>query len=274
MFFMGFVGTSRSQDSTQKRERDEASRPLVLFLISEDEYESDKTLVAFASEHLEPLGFRSEFATTSKKKPMQFDGLDALEHADLLVVSVRRRAPIKEQLERIQTYCRSGKPVVGIRTASHAFSVSADSIAEGCAAWPEFDAEILGGNYQGHHGNRGEGAPKSFVWREESKLSHPILSGIEAGETHVTSWLYKTTPLKPTTTVLFSGRVEGREPSEPVAWTNVLLVESKLANGKSVSREQRVFYTSLGHPDEFKLAMFQKLLTNGIVWALEKETKK
>jgi type 1 glutamine amidotransferase len=84
--------------------------------------------------------------------------------------------------------------------------------------------------------------------------SHPILRGVPGGELVVRSWLYKVSPLAKAATPLMMGRVEGREPPEPVAWTHT-------------HRGGRVFYTSLGHPDDFKLPAFQTLLKNSIDWA-------
>ncbi|MGE3317307.1 MAG: ThuA domain-containing protein, partial [Planctomycetaceae bacterium] len=46
---------------------------------------------------------------------------------------------------------------------------------------------------------------------------------------------------------------------EPVAWTN------------RSSGGGRVFYTSLGHIDDFQSAAFRKLLTNGIQWTLRSD---
>lgn len=67
--------------------------------------------------------------------------------------------------------------------------------------------------------------------------------------------LYKTSPLAGGTTVLLTGRVEGREPPEPVAWAF-----TRPGGG-------RTFYTSLGHADDFELPDFQRLLLNGVYWA-------
>jgi type 1 glutamine amidotransferase len=64
-----------------------------------------------------------------------------------------------------------------------------------------------------------------------------------------------TSPLATGAQVLLTGRVEGVEQPEPVAWTYVP------ATGN------RVFYTSLGHPDEFRSPEFRTLLANGIYWA-------
>lgn len=162
-------------------------------------------------------------------------------------------------MKHLRDYVASGKPVVGIRTASHAFCLNEEKPPAGLEEWPEFDRDVLGGNYHMHHGNKGKDDPSTYVWVKEDRKSHPILTGIPSGEFRVPSWLYKTSPLAESATVLMMGRVGDRKPFEPVTWTNI-------------HRDGgRVFYTSLGHPDEFKMGVFRRLLTNGIFWALDKK---
>jgi type 1 glutamine amidotransferase len=190
-----------------------------------------------------------------------------IKDADLLVVSVRRRSLPDEQLQIVRDFVAAGKPIVGIRTASHAFALrDGQQLPPGHSVWPEFDAEVLGGNYVGHHGNKGDADEKSYVWVAGDGWQSPLLgrnSGQTAvyanGESVTTSWLYKTSPLKPGTRVLMMGRVGNRQPHEPVTWTFI-------HNGGG-----RTFYTSLGHPADFAQADFQRLLTNGIYWALDRQ---
>jgi hypothetical protein len=52
----------------------------------------------------------------------------------------------------------AGKPVIALRTTSHAFAALGDAAVQpGHAAWPQFDREVLGCSYTGHHGNKGQG---------------------------------------------------------------------------------------------------------------------
>jgi type 1 glutamine amidotransferase/nicotinamidase-related amidase len=236
-------------------------RPRIVFVIAENEYDADKTLPKFANELQIRYGFACEFAlglskSDSAKERNNISGLEALETADLAVVYVRRRALPKEQMKRLQDYIASGKPLIGLRTASHAFALRGEKPGPGYAVWPEFDPEVLGGNYHGHHGNKGPDGPQTYVWVKQGAESHPILNGVPNGEFKVQSWLYKTVPLTETTTVLMMGRVDDRKPHEPVSWTN------------TTSGGGRVFYTSLGHPDDFKLPAFRRTIVNAVFWAL------
>ncbi|HUW19090.1 MAG TPA: ThuA domain-containing protein [Sedimentisphaerales bacterium] len=238
-------------------------RPRVVFIIAEDEYDADKTLPDFAHELETKHDFSCEFAlgaakASNAKERDNIAGMEALATADLAVLYVRRRALPPEQMKHLRDYINSGKPLIGLRTASHAFVVRGDKPEAGFLEWPEFDPDVLGGNYHGHHGNKEPNGPKTYVWIEPGMKSHPILAGVPQGEIHVRSWLYKTLPLTTTTSVLMMGCVDDRRPHEPVAWTN------------THSGGGRVFYTSLGHPGDFKLAWFRRMLTNAVFWALDR----
>ena len=236
-------------------------RTCVVFVIADDEYDAAKTLPEFARQLEDKYNFCCEFALARAKggntaERNRICHMEALMSADLAIVYVRRRALPPKQMKYLRDYVAGGKPVIGLRTASHAFSLRRQKPPAGYVDWPEFDQQVLGGNYHGHHGNKSKEGPQTYVWVKPGMESHPILAGVPGGEVHVRSWLYKTLPLTDTTAVLMMGRVEDREPHEPVAWTNITA-----AGG-------RVFYTSLGHPDDFKLDVFRRMLTNAVFWAL------
>ncbi len=226
-------------------------RPHVALVIGEAEYQTNESLAAFAAKELPD--YRCTFVLADEEDPNYFAGLEALESADLLFLSVRRRTLPTAQLKKIRAYVESKNPIVAIRTASHAFALRSGEPPKGHAVWPEFDRDILGGNYHNHHGTE----LKTFVERAPSAKDHPLLAGVPDKEFPVTTSLYMTSPLADTTTLLMTGRVdEGVEKAEPVAWTN--------------NRDgQRVFYTSLGGPGDFENAAFRAMLKNAIVWSLK-----
>ncbi len=226
----------------------------LVMVISEDEYRTAETLPAFADKYLK-RDFRVTVVIGRKDDPSNLTGIEALKDADVALFSVRRRTPPKAQLDVIRRYVASGKPVVAIRTSSHGFSrFKGKELAPGRAEWPEFDREVLGGNYTGHHGNRAPANPTRVRILPEA-AGHPILSGLPKEEFAVASWLYKVSPLSAKAVPLLVGRVPGTAKPEPVAWTH-----TSPAGG-------RVFYTSLGHPDDFRIPAFRRLLRNGIYWA-------
>jgi type 1 glutamine amidotransferase len=226
-------------------------RPRAVFLIGDDEYKTETTLPAFANAELEPVGVRCTFVIADPKTPHDFKGIEALKDADLMVVSVRRRAPTVEQMRVIRRYVASGKPVLGIRTASHAFDARGKG-GSGHAEWPTFDPDVLGGHYTNHHANE----LKPRVAAAPGVEGHPILSGVQTPFTGQGS-LYKTSPLAASARALLMGTIPD-QPAEPVAWVNL-------------AGSSRVFYTSLGHPADFDTPAFRRLLRNAVFWALDRQ---
>ena len=223
-------------------------RPHLVVLSAEDEYRTEVTLPIFAAKHL-GKDFKVSFVFESAKNKYDLPGVEVVDDADVLLVSVRRRPIPADQLAVIRKFVAAGKPVVGIRTASHAFHLMNKQL-EGLAEWPEIDKEMIGGNYRGHTA----GATKGII-RPLADVKHPILTGIPTDEFQSGGTLYLNTPLDPKATELMRGRVAGIEQQEPVAWT----FERK-DGGKT-------FYTSLGHKDDFEQPAFNRLLVNGIYWA-------
>jgi type 1 glutamine amidotransferase/nicotinamidase-related amidase len=229
----------------------EDRRPHIVFVISESEYKTAETLPAFARAELEPRGLRCTFIHASAAKPNEFPKIAAVKTADLLVLSVRRQIPPADQLDMIRAHLKAGKPLVAIRTASHAFHAGKDDVKAG---WPAFDTEILGGRYEGHYGKKTNG-PSAHVKMAAGVGSHPLLAGVTPDEFPVTSHLYKNRDLAKGVTLLLTGRMDGQ--TEPVAWVNTV-------GGR------RVFYTSLGNTNDFALPPFRRMLLNAVFWSIDK----
>ena len=209
-------------------------RPHLAMLIAEDEYQTAKTLPQFAETHLLPHLRVSTIYGDSKDRTT-IPGIEAIADADALLISVRRRPLNANDMETIQSFVKSGRPVVGIRTASHAFCLRDGKQLDGLVQWPEFDAYSFGGNYTNHYGNE----LQPTIRRTDN--ADPLF--LSKGS------LYKVSPLKPGTRVSLNGTIDGNPP-EPVAWSYV-----RADGGAS-------FYTSLGHPNDFSEPAFQQLLAN------------
>jgi len=226
------------------------TRPHVALVVAEDEYKTEETLPVFASSRLTKDYF-VDYVFASERDRNSLPAIGLLEGADAALISVRRRVLPADQLEALKRFVSAGKSVVGIRTASHAFAPRAqESVAEGHRAWEAFDAEVLGGSYHGHHGE----GPAVALSVAENRGTHPILKGVDVSRLVGHGSLYKVSPLATSAQPLLIGKIPGQA-EEPVAWTN-----SPASGG-------RVFYTSLGHPEDFQSSEFQQLLRNALDWA-------
>ena len=225
------------------------TRPHVVILQGETEYRTAETLPPFAIDHL-GKDYRVSFVWLDEASQASFPGIEAVRDADVLVVSVRRRPLPAAELDLVRSHVAAGKPVLGIRTASHAFHLRDQAPPAGLADWPDLDATVFGGSYTNHHPADVATSVRSVA----EAADHPILGGIAAAAFPAGGGLYLTAPLAPGTTELLRGRAEGVAQEEPVAWTFV-----RRDGGRS-------FYTSLGHRDDFQRPEFATLITNALRW--------
>jgi nicotinamidase-related amidase/type 1 glutamine amidotransferase len=222
--------------------------PHVIFLVGDSEYETGTTVPAWAKAELEPRGVRCTYLVDDPKARFDFPQLGELAKADALFVSIKRRGLPEAQMAAIRSFAESGKPVIGIRTASHAFDPKKPSAGE--SVWPTFDRDIFGGWYQGHYGK----GPITLAKRAAKE--HPVIAGIPESELRFPSHLYKCRELGSGTTVVMSATLEGQaEVSEPLAWMNE-------------GAKRKSFYTSLGSPEDFEQPAFRRLLLNATLWAV------
>lgn len=228
-------------------------RPEIAVVINESEYETEKTLTKFVEENLR-RDHRIRFVYGSDSDNDAFPAIDSIANADLLILSVRRRTPPKKQLDVVRDIISSGKPVIAIRTSSHAFQKRNQAPELGYSQWPTFDADVIGGHYTNHYGND----LVATIAPAESHLDHPILKNLDTKPFSAGGSLYKVSPLDPKAVTLLVGTLDGYAP-EPVAWTFVR------------NDGGRTFYTSLGAPKDFDNPSFKTLLVNAAQWALNRQ---
>jgi len=229
-------------------------RKKIALVIGENEYQTWETLPAFAREHLASRGYTiTPVMSSPREGDPEFQNIEALRDADLVVVSTRRRTPPQRLIDLLKAHVTAGKPVVALRTASHGFDATPQR--PGDAAWPTFDTDVLGLKYGGHYNNKPPTGPRTLIEGIPGQGSHPVMTGVAAARQVTPSHLYKQSQQADSVVPLMQGRVEGQSTLEPVAWVNT-------AQGR------RVFATSLGGPEDFATASFRRLLLNGILWCL------
>lgn len=253
-------------------------RPHVVLIAGDEEYRSEETLPMLASILRRDHGCRTTvlFSLDDEGRidPERLDhvpGTAVLDEADLLVLFTRFRALPDEQVEPILAYAASGRPIVGLRTATHAFRYPNDHprAADLNGDWPQ---RVLGQRWITHHGHFDEGAaPLTRVTVRD--VDHPVLRG--AGPFEAYSWLYHVEgggdALPDTATRLLDGeaiksghteRFDRFPRRNPVAWT---------IERDDPGLPRRVFFTTLGHPYDFRAVEARRLLVQGVLWAMGRE---
>lgn len=261
----------------------------VVLISGDEEYRSEEMMPALAKILTTHHGFKTTtlFAIDPKDglvnpNKSNIPGLEALKDADLMVIFTRFRNLPDEQMKLIVDYIESGKPVVGFRTATHAFNPSSKTYAKYHWSSKEkgyeggFGKQVLGETWVAHHGAHNKEGTRGVVAKGEEK--NPILKGIEAGSIFGTTDVYTVNlPLKDCTPLILgesteslkqdSKAVSGKknDPMMPVAWT-------KTYTG-SGGKAARVFASTMGCAGDFAFEGTRRLFVNGCLWALGLEDK-
>lgn len=237
------------------------AQPHLVFVVGENEYRSEVTMPALAQVLADHYGFRTTILiddVLQGGEANSINGLDALETADLLVLYLRFRQLPDAQLALLQKYIDRGGPIVAFRTTTHAFAYEAED--QRATWWNNFGARELGAPWIYHYGHEASTDATTIG-------NHPILTGVSP-EFHVRSWTYHVRPDYPPkdAQVLVQGRPVfpegergGAETVNPIAWTH------------THSGGGRVFTTTMGHPEDFRVSDFRRLVVNGIYWGLNSE---
>ncbi|MDA0833605.1 MAG: ThuA domain-containing protein [Planctomycetota bacterium] len=243
--------------------------PHIVFVTGDDEYRSEISMPMIA-EILEThhgmncsvvYAIDSDSGEKNPKFKTNIQGLDVLEEADLAVFFMRFRALPDDQFEQIMKFVRSGKPMIGLRTTTHAFLYDQSNPL---AKWnDDFGRSVFGQKWITHHGH----TSSTDVNIVDDQQDHPILHGVEP-KFHCTSWLYHVAPLVGDCTTLLQGdsvasekkgdQLEQFPPTQPVAWTKEY-------------NDAKVFFTTLGHPKDFEEESMRRLIVNAVYWGLDCE---
>jgi type 1 glutamine amidotransferase len=232
---------------------------LVIMAVEEpDNYDAVNSMNRFAEQDLRPLGHQVTVVIGDRPVKHHFEGLvEALKDADLLILFSRRRFLPEVQMAAIRAHLDAGKPLLGLRTANHAFIPRPkDSVDPGLTTWPEFSVEVLGAPNTGYET---KGLPYTVSVAAGAENS-PLLAGVNVANIVGHQSLYQVLPLSADATPLLIGTAHtDASPPMPVAWTR-----------RYGWRQARIFYTSLGAPEDMRIAEVRQLLINGVKWALGK----
>lgn len=255
------IGCKTSAQSKNKK-------PYVVFVTGDHEYGSELTMPVIAAELEKNYGVRTRVLKSVPDHEGEKDipGLEALDSADLAIFYLRWRLLPADQLAYIDRYLKSGKPVMGFRTTTHSFHYPAGDPLE---KWNAFAEEAFGappgwgGKAKHTHYGHESSTDVTVIPAEKN---NPVLKGVEPSF-HVRSWLYRVLPDYPekNATWLLMGKSVNPDKEaieNPVAWT-----WKTAAGGRS-------FMTTMGHPEDFQVESFQRLVMNAVCWTMNMKAPK
>lgn len=260
----------------------------IVLISGDEEYRSEESLPMLAKILSKHHNFRTtvlfainpETGDIDPNYQQNIPGLEALKTADLLIISTRFRELPDEQMKYIDDYLKSGKPIIGLRTATHAFkfddpssSYAKYSYNSKIAGWEGgFGKKILGETWINHHGIHGKEGTRGLVDGLAEREKNSVLTGVKDiwGPTDV----YGITTIPEGADVMIWGAsTSGMTPEAqvnweksiiPVAWTKTYTYESGATEG-------RVFTTTMGAATDLVSADLRRLIVNAVYWTLHME---
>ena len=256
----------------------------IVFVTGDDEYRSEEGMPMLAKILAVRHGFRCTvlFAIDPSDGTIKPDyqnnipGTQLLKDADLMVLFTRFRELPDEQMKPIIDFANSGKPIIGLRTATHPFNYK-DNLASLYAKYDwrskdpvgGFGQLVFGDTWISHHGKHKQESTRGIA--NAKRADHPILRGVDDvwGPTDV----YGIVHLKDDDQVLLHGQVlVGMEPEDgpvqgskndpmmPLAWTHNYTGET--------GNSSRIFCTTMGASVDLESADLRRLLVNACYWGL------
>jgi len=260
----------------------------IVLVSGDEEYRSEETLPQLGKILAKHHGFKCTvlFAIDPKDGTINpnisnIPGLEALQSADLMIMFLRFRNLPDKQMKLLADYIESGKPIIGLRTATHAFNLRKDSSYFAKYQWNNqeggFGRKVLGETWISHHGGHGTQATRGVI--AERQENHPIVKGINAGDIFGPTDVYGVRlPLPGDSVPVVLGQVltgmkatdpplqgSKNEPMMPIAWTRTYKGEA----GKTA----RVFTTTMGASQDFASEGLRRLLVNASYWCLGMEDR-
>lgn len=267
----------------------------IVFLAGDEEYRSEEGLPQLARILAKRHGFRCTVLFSINERgeidPDRHDnqpGIEALDKADLCILLLRFRAWPDAHMKHFVEYYRAGKPIIALRTSTHAFDYPADSkslyadYGWRSTAWPGgFGKQVLGENWVTHWGNHGSQATLGIP----ETIATPIFNGI--GRLFGTTDVYEAAP-PPDAKILYRGAVLSgmkatdppatnrkktvggieqpvNEPMMPIVWIRERTNEA--------GRKNRIFTTTMGAATDLLDENLRRLLVNAAYWATGMEKK-
>ncbi|HSU65750.1 MAG TPA: ThuA domain-containing protein [Tepidisphaeraceae bacterium] len=249
----------------------------IVFIADDHEYKSEEILPELARILAKHHGFKCTVLfgldDQGNIKPgiSNIPGTEALKDADLLVIFTRFQNPPAGQMQPIVDYLKRGGPVIGLRTATHAFKIPKDSPFakfdyqyKGSDYTGGFGRQVLGETWVGHYGPNHKSSTRLDVVPDSA--SHPILTGVKSAWCEVGA--YNAHPIEGSQILMMAQPLAGMTPDSPDdtskkpmpgAWVR----EYKSESGKS----GRVFATTYGGSGDLVNDGFRRMLVNACFWA-------
>lgn len=246
----------------------------IVLIAGDEEYRSEEALPMLAKILSQKHGFDTTvlFSLDPGKgyidpnNQKNIPGTEALAEADLLILSTRFRDLPADQTKPITAFLNAGKPVIGLRTSTHAFAGEMEDGGWTYGDWKTggFGLKILGETWVAHHGAHKKEGARGLI--EETNADHPILRSVK--DVFAASDVYTVKNLTGDATVLLRGAVtetldpaskplpgEKNDPLQALAWVRDYTAPNGTTKG-------RAFCTTAGAAVDLVSEDLRRLVVN------------
>ena len=242
-------------------------KPHVVIVLGTLHYSPELTMPVFAKE-LERFGFRTTIVkgegNPESKTEDVLPGIEALADADLAIFFMRFLKLPDKEWQPIEDYIKSGKPVIGLRTANHSFKYPASHTR---FSWNDgFGRRVLGTPYIVH-----QSSPTKISVVEKS-LGHPIMTNVTKKNWESPGTLYLTR-LEDGCVPLVTGSGDGKARTLKKAFGTIEVKPHETDVVAWAWKNEwggKVFGTSFGHPGDFAEESFVRMLVNAACWSVDR----
>ena len=256
----------------------------IVLVSGDEEYRSEESLPQLAKILATRHGFKCTVLFAVNKEsgdvdPMTNDnipGLEALDKADLMVMLIRFRELPDAQMKHIVDYIDSGKPIVGMRTATHAFSYAKHKDSPYAKySWRDakfdggFGRQVLGETWISHYGKHEKESTRGIIAPGMEK--QPLTRGLT--DIWGPSDVYEVKTLSGDSKPVILGQVlTGMNPTDPVNTQKPALPIAWIKTYTGAQgKPSRVFTTTMGHAHDLKNEGVRRMLVNACYWGLGME---
>jgi hypothetical protein len=265
-----FLSADSSKILTLKGKKGPGQGKTIVLVSGDEEYRTEESMPMLAKILSQKHGFTCKVLFAWDKTEKYIDpnnqagvlGWNHLKDADLMLIGTRFRKPNEKDAQFITDFLSAGKPIIGIRTSTHAFNGSG-SFGEKIS-YSQFGPLVMGEGWVSHHGkHKGEGA-RGMI--ETENAAHPILSGVT--DVFGPSDVYGVRRLTEKDTILLRGAVtktlepessfvnEKNDPMQPLAWLHPYTA----SNGKKGT----TFCTTMGASVDLVSEDLRRMLVNSV----------
>lgn len=276
LLVLGLASAARSQITFEGKEGPGKGKNVVL-LAGDEEYRSEEALPMLAKLLAEHHGFNTivlfsvdEQGEIDPTKGNSITAPENIDKADLVIMSLRFRNWPVEAMKHFDAYVKSGKPIIALRTSTHAFNIGDKNNPyhhytwnTKSEPWPGgFGKQVLGETWVAHHGAHKKEATRGII--ADTAKSHPLLNGVS--DVFGTTDVYTASPPADATVLLLGqvlvgmnptdAPVEGpkNDPLQPIAWTR----EYKHENGAT----NKILTTTMGSATDLTNEGLRRLIVN------------